>query len=110
MWQIVSGSYYYRIDEAIPYSYYLAKSQSLLLTRSADKDVKTHQDVCEEIERVSRASKVKTFSFSHNHRMSTEVFLIILTSKKTLLVSIHCPTFSVRSRAETQRSNIARAW
>lgn len=52
MWQIVSGSYFIKLDEAIPYTFYLNKSGSYVGIKSTEIKVLEHQGYLEEIRRV----------------------------------------------------------
>lgn len=61
MWQVVSGSYFIKIDEGIPYSFYLNKSRSYLDIKSTEFRIVEHQGYLEEIRRVCNAFDILTF-------------------------------------------------
>lgn len=52
MWQVASGSYYNRINEALPYSHYLEKAKNLMNSSVKDRSTREHKEYFAEISRV----------------------------------------------------------
>ena len=65
MWQIVSGSYYNRLDEGIPYSHYLRKARDALKeTDDGNGKINQYLGYHSEIQRVRILVRCAFSSFS----------------------------------------------
>ena len=73
MWQISSGSYYNRINEPVPYGFYLEKAKACIQNPDySDPSIAERLEYIDDISRVSSPSMrmfTSSLSCSHSHAL-----------------------------------------